>query len=210
MGQPILAAAGFQPACPVPDELLGPPVAIPAGHEAKETLRSPVLVLASRLKGGCRHDCLPNCPPQTAKADGGLKGRLQARLPATHPGSLNVSLTGQQRHAVSLAGIVSRHVRPRIQRPVEELLYNSPPSIRKGLPSTINWVASPPLSICGLAETTKHNCTKPRFKLHIGIHRFGAGSIQLSRLALPNAPASRFRTVGSRLSPSNGGWIAFP
>ena len=54
-------AAGFQPACPEPDEFLGLPVAIPAGPEAKETLRSPVLGYASRLKGGCRHDWLPHC-----------------------------------------------------------------------------------------------------------------------------------------------------
>ena len=59
VGQPILAAAGIQPACPAPDEFLGLHVAIPAGHYAKETLRSPVLWVCE--------------PPER---------RLQARLPA--------------------------------------------------------------------------------------------------------------------------------
>jgi hypothetical protein len=46
----------------------------------------------SRLKGGCRQDCLPHFASQPramngqsreSNAEGGLKGRLQARLPAT-------------------------------------------------------------------------------------------------------------------------------
>ena len=69
-----------QPACPAPDEFLGLPVAIPAGHEAEETLRSPVLRVSEpperRLQAR-----LP-APPTSQSREGGLKGRLQARLPA--------------------------------------------------------------------------------------------------------------------------------
>jgi len=58
-GEAFDRAAGFQPACPALDELLGLHVAIPAGHYAKATLRSPVLRVCE--------------PPER---------RLQARLPA--------------------------------------------------------------------------------------------------------------------------------
>jgi len=72
----------LQPACPALDEFLGLPVTIPAGHEAEETLRSPMLRvcepperrLHARLPGTiARHDCLPHKAvariSRTAKAE---------------------------------------------------------------------------------------------------------------------------------------------
>jgi hypothetical protein len=56
VGQPILAAAGFQPASSTPDEFLGLRCANPEGHEAKENSCSATADLSrfeSRLKGGC-------------------------------------------------------------------------------------------------------------------------------------------------------------
>ena len=82
VGQLILAAAGFQPARPALDEFLGLPVAIPAEHEAEETLRSPVLRVCE--------------PPER---------RLQARLPAP----LHAS-NGQSREAAFQAGRTTDHL----------------------------------------------------------------------------------------------------
>jgi hypothetical protein len=73
-------AAGFQPACPALDEFLGLPVAIPAGHEAEETLRSPVLGVCEppewRLQGR-----LP-APPHAANGQSRVAG-LQPRRTVT-------------------------------------------------------------------------------------------------------------------------------
>jgi hypothetical protein len=82
VGQPILAAAGFQPASSAADEFLGLRGATLEEHEPKETSATADLSrFENRLKGGClefglscgRHDCLPHkaiaCMPRMAKAE---------------------------------------------------------------------------------------------------------------------------------------------
>jgi len=96
VGQPILAAAGFQPACSTPDEFLGLRCGTLEAHKAKE-------IPSSETAGRSRFEKPPERRLQAGlpaplgfsitwmngqSRGGGLKGRLQARLPATRKAKL--------------------------------------------------------------------------------------------------------------------------